>query len=140
MMLNQTLLQADLLSMNVSWLPRDLEPYNNQSGGFLLSLTLTIARAITFFIAVIVHRAFYRFMNRLPGRPINQMIYPHMVSTNLNSLSVYFCTESILDNLCFFLKTWYLPTWTYLLAILDNFSNSVIFVVIITPGEINFKP
>ena len=68
----------------LSW--QDLEPYNNQSGGFFVSSILTIARAATFFIAVIVHRAFYRIMNRLPGRPINQMIYPHMVSTNLNSI------------------------------------------------------
>ena len=88
MALNETLIQVDLLSMNVSWLPKDLEPYNNQSGGFFVSLVLTSARAVTFFIAVLVHRAFYRIMNRLPGRPINQMIYPHMVSSNLCALSV----------------------------------------------------
>ena len=62
----------------LSW--QDLEPYNNQSGGFFASSVLTMARTATFFIAIIVHRAFYRLMNRLPGRPINQMIYPHMVN------------------------------------------------------------
>ena len=73
-------LQSDL-SSNVSWFPKDLEFYENQSKGLdLMSLLLTIARSVTLIIAVIVHRSFYRVMKRLPGRPINQMIYPHMVS------------------------------------------------------------
>jgi hypothetical protein len=30
-------------------------------------------------MAIIVHRAFYKLMKRLPGRDINLIIYPYMV-------------------------------------------------------------
>ena len=78
---NKSDLQCDL-SSNVSWFPKDLEVYEKQSEGLdLMSFLLTMARCVTLIIAIVVHRSFYRLMKRLPGRPINQMIYPHMVST-----------------------------------------------------------
>ena len=65
--------------MNVSWLLEDLELFENQFN-ILESMVFTIAIYITFLMAIIVHRSFYRLMKRLPGRDINQIIYPSMVS------------------------------------------------------------
>jgi hypothetical protein len=78
-MKNSTLLQTDLLAMNISWLHKDLEIFEN-SFDLTMSLVFTLARFITFILAVIVHRAFYKLMKRLPGRAVNQIIYPYMVS------------------------------------------------------------
>ena len=72
-------IQSDLLAVNVSWFLEDLELYDNQYG-FHESFGFTVARLVTLIMAIIVHRAFYKLMKRLPGRPVNQMIYPHMVS------------------------------------------------------------
>ena len=68
----------DLLAMNISWLLEDLELYENHSDPFV-SWILTTARAITLLMAIIVHRAFYKLMKRLPGRAVNEVIYPNMV-------------------------------------------------------------
>ena len=65
--------------MNVSWLPGDLEIYENYSDP-LESGIFTMARTITLIMAIIVHRAFYKLMKRLPGRAVNEIIYPNMVS------------------------------------------------------------
>ena len=72
------MVQKDVLAMNISWLPEDLELYENHSDPFV-SWILTTARAITLLMVIIVHRAFYKLMKRLPGRAINEMIYPNMV-------------------------------------------------------------
>ena len=71
-------IQSDLLSLNVSWFLEDLKLYDDQYG-YLESVSFTVARLVTLIMAIIVHRAFYKLMKRLPGRPVNQMIYPHMV-------------------------------------------------------------
>ena len=71
-------IQSDLLAVNVSWSLEDLELYDNPYG-FLESFNFTIARLMTFILAIIVHRAFYKLMKRLPGRAVNQIIYPYMV-------------------------------------------------------------
>ena len=65
--------------MNVSWLPGDLKIYENYSDP-LESWIFTMARIITLIMAIIVHRAFYKLMKRLPGRAVNEIIYPNMVS------------------------------------------------------------
>ena len=80
---NSTLINADLLGMDVSWIPKDLELFENEFE-FVVSMVCTIARFITFAMATIVHRAFYRLVKRLPGRAINQVIYPYMVSKSVN--------------------------------------------------------
>ena len=77
-MTNNTSTYTDILSMNVSWLMEDLEPFENQFN-ILESIVCTIAIFIIFVMAIIVHRAFYRLMKRLPGRDINQIIFPYMV-------------------------------------------------------------
>ena len=71
---------SDILSMNVSWQPKDLELYDNQSD-VLTSIIFTFVRFVTFVMGVTVHRAVYKVLRKLPGRVINQMIYPSMVST-----------------------------------------------------------
>ena len=79
---NRSLSHVDLLAMNVSWTPKDLELFENEFD-FLVSMVCTIARFITFVVAIVVHRAFYRLMKRLPGRAVNQVIYPYMVSKRI---------------------------------------------------------
>ena len=71
-------IQSDMLSVNVSWFLEDLELYDNQYG-FHESFGFTVARLVTLIMAIIVHRAFYKLMKRLPGRAVNQIIYPYMV-------------------------------------------------------------
>ena len=78
-MKNSTSLHTDLLAMNISWLHEDLEIFEN-SFDLTVSLVFTLARFVTFILAVIVHRAFYKLMKRLPGRAVNQIIFPYMVS------------------------------------------------------------
>ena len=75
---NRTSLQTDLLAMNVSWLDEDLELW--YSFDLAISLVFTVLRVITLILAIIVHRAFYKLMKRLPGRAVNQIIFPYMVS------------------------------------------------------------
>ena len=78
-MKNSTSLHTDLLAMNISWLHEDLEIFEN-SFDLTVSLVFTLARFVTFILAVIVHKAFYKLMKRLPGRAVNQIIFPYMVS------------------------------------------------------------
>ena len=80
-------IQSDLLALNVSWFLEDLERYENPYG-FLESLSFTLARLITFIMAIIVHRAFYKLMKRLPGRAVNQIIYPYMVRSLLRAIDM----------------------------------------------------
>ena len=75
---NRTSLQTDLLAMNVSWFDEDLELW--YSFDLAISLVFTVLRVITLILAIIVHRAFYKLMKRLPGRAVNQIIFPYMVS------------------------------------------------------------
>ena len=80
---NSTLIHSDLLAIDVSWIPKDLELFENEFD-FVVSMVCTIARFITFVMAIIVHRAFYRIVKRLPGRAINKVIYPYTVSKGVN--------------------------------------------------------
>ena len=75
---NYNMVHKDVLAMNISWLPEDLELFENHSDPFV-SWILTTARVITLLMAIIVHLAFYKLMKRLPGRAVNEMIYPNMV-------------------------------------------------------------
>ena len=72
------IVHKDVLAMNISWLPGELELFENHSDPFESSI-FTTARVITLIMAIIVHRAFYKLMKRLPGRAVNEMIYPNMV-------------------------------------------------------------
>jgi hypothetical protein len=90
-------IQSDLLSMNVSWFLEDLELYDNQYG-FHESFGFTVARLATLIMAIIVHRAFYKLMKRLPGRPVNQMIYPHMVRCLCKSQFLFFLWPTKIRN------------------------------------------
>ena len=74
--------------MNVSWLLEDLELFENHFN-ILESMVYTIAIFITFVMAIIVHRAFYKLMKRLPGRDINQVIFPYMVKLEAKLLYIH---------------------------------------------------
>ena len=85
-------IQSDLLSLNVSWFLEDLKLYDDQYG-FLESVSFTVARLVTLILAIIVHRAFYKLMKRLPGRAVNQIIYPYMVRYIFRDIyNIYMCT------------------------------------------------
>ena len=85
---DNNIVHKDFLDMNVSWLPEDLELIKHHSYIFTSSV-FTIARVITLAMAIIVHRAFYKLMKRLPGRAVNEMIYPNMVRYD-HSISIIF--------------------------------------------------
>ena len=70
--------EIDLMAMNVTWFPGDLKVYNNQVGTVEATI-LTAVKIIVMAMAVIAQRTFYKMMKRLPGRPINHLLYPHMV-------------------------------------------------------------
>ena len=72
------IVHKDVLAMNISWLPEDLELYENHSDP-VASWMFTTARVITLIMAILVQRAFYKLMKRLPGRAVNALIYPNMV-------------------------------------------------------------
>ena len=70
--------QNELLSVNVTWFPKDLKVYENQVG-VVEATILTIVMIILLGMAVIAQGTFYQMMKRLPGRAINHILYPHMV-------------------------------------------------------------
>ena len=71
--------QTDLLDMNVTWSHKDLELYDNCFGITEATIWTTV-NTIILAMGLIAHRTFYKMMKRLPGRAINQILYPHMVS------------------------------------------------------------
>ena len=139
-------LHTDILSMNVSWLLEDLELFENQFN-ILESMVFTIAICITFFMAIIVHRSFYRLMKRLPGRDINQIIYPYMVKcrkpktllvqeTDIShqllfqiSLSLYMASNSVYTILDF----WVYPLNDFvgdIACYIFNYTRNIAFTII----------
>ena len=72
-------LKSDYLAMNVSWYPNELELYTNQAS-VIKSTIFTIIIIITFLMGVIVQKAIFKLLKRLPQRAINQIIYPYMVN------------------------------------------------------------
>ena len=71
--------QISLKAINVAWSPEDLELYENRVG-LVEAAIFTTAKIMILAMAVVAHRTFYKMMKRLPGRAINQILYPHMVS------------------------------------------------------------
>ena len=72
--------KSDFLAMNVSWYSHELELYTNQSS-ITMSTIFTVISIITFLMSVIVQKAIFKMLKRLPQRAINQIIYPYMVRT-----------------------------------------------------------
>ena len=77
-MMNNTK-NTDLMAMNVTWSDEDLKLYEENRLGFKEATTFTIAKIVIFAMAIVSQRTFYKMMKRLPGRAINQILYPHMV-------------------------------------------------------------
>ena len=71
--------QISLKAINVAWSPEDLELYENRVG-LVEAAIFTTAKIMILAMAVVAHRTFYKMMKRLPGRAINQILYPNMVS------------------------------------------------------------
>ena len=81
-------LKSDLLAMNVSWCPHELELYTNRSS-ITMSTIFTIILIITFLMGVIVQKAIFKLLNRLPQRAINQIIYPYMVQKSDRHIFIF---------------------------------------------------
>ena len=75
--------QTDLLDMNVTWSHEDLELYDNRFG-VVEATIFTVANAVMLAMGIIAQNTFYKMMKRLPGRAINQILYPHMVRATCN--------------------------------------------------------
>ena len=70
--------QTDLMAMDVTWSLEDLELYDNRIGVGEATI-FTISKTIVLAMGIIAQKTFYKMMKRLPGRVINQILYPHMV-------------------------------------------------------------
>ena len=70
--------QTDLMAMDVTWSLEDLELHDNRIGVGEATI-FTISKTIVLAMGIIAQRTFYKMMRRLPGRVINQILYPHMV-------------------------------------------------------------
>ena len=75
--------QSDLMAMNVTWSDEDLELYDNRFG-VVEATIFTMANAVMLAMGVFSQKTFYKMMKRLPGRAINQILYPHMVRATYN--------------------------------------------------------
>ena len=90
--------QTDLLDMNVTWSHKDLELYDN-SFGIMEATIFSTVNTLILAMGIITQRTFYRMMKRLPGRAINQILYPHMVRTiNITFVSIYVPWPIFLDT------------------------------------------
>ena len=70
--------QTDLMRMDVTWSLEDLELYDYRIG-VVEATIFTICKTIVLAMGMIAQRTFYKMMERLPGRVINQILYLHMV-------------------------------------------------------------
>ena len=119
-------IQSDLLGVNVSWFLEDLELYDGQYG-FSESFCFTVARLVTLIMAIIVHRAFYKLMKRLPGRAVNQIIYPYMVRYIFRDIyNIYMCTcnSHKTISICYELSSSALKSQLWLI-IFENFAKNI---------------
>ena len=98
----KNLRQADLMAMNVTWSDEDLEFYVNRFG-VVEATIFTIANTVMLAMGVIAQKTFYKMMKRLPGRAINQILYPHMVRDRYNH------TANIYDRITMELQSIIVP-------------------------------
>ena len=70
--------QTDLMAMDVTWSLEDLELYDHSIGVGEATI-FTISKTIVLAMGMIAQKTFYKMMERLPGRIINQILYLHMV-------------------------------------------------------------
>ena len=70
--------QTDLIGMDVTWSLEDLELYDHRIGVGEATI-FTISKTIVLAMGMIAQKTFYKMMERLPGRVINQILYLHMV-------------------------------------------------------------
>ena len=65
---------------NLTWALKDMKLYTTQTDD-LSALMFTILSFFTIGFGILVHRAIFKLLNRLPSRPVNILIYPAMVRT-----------------------------------------------------------
>ena len=70
--------RTDLMGMDVTWSIEDLKLYDHHIGVGEATI-FTISKTIVLAMGIIAQKTFYKMMKRLPGRVINQILYPHMV-------------------------------------------------------------
>ena len=70
--------QTDLMGMDVTWSLEDLKLYDHRIGVGEATF-FTISKTIVMAMGMIAQKTFYKMMERLPGRVINQILYLHMV-------------------------------------------------------------
>jgi hypothetical protein len=111
-------LKSDLLAMNVSWCPHELELYTNRSS-ITMSTIFTIILIITFLMGVIVQKAIFKLLNRLPQRAINQIIYPYMVKkSDRHILKILYIFKLICISLTFLIiRLCCLLSWDHIYCI-----------------------
>ena len=102
--------QTDLMGMDVTWSLEDLELYDHSIGVGEATI-FTISKTIVLAMGMIAQKTFYKMMERLPGRIINQILYLHMVRATytLQRITGYWFLEIIyflksFPNLMFFAK------------------------------------
>ena len=88
--------QTDLMGMDVTWSLEDLELYDHSIGVGEATI-FTISKTIVLAMGMIAQKTFYKMMERLPGRIINQILYLHMVRATytLQKMTGYWFLEII---------------------------------------------
>ena len=66
------------MGMDVTWSLEDLELYDHRIGVGEATI-FTISKTVVLAMGIVAQKTFYKMMKRLPGRVINQILYPHMV-------------------------------------------------------------
>ena len=66
------------MGMDVTWSIEDLKLYDHHIGIWEATI-FTISKTIVLTMGMIAQKTFYKMMERLPGRVINQILYLHMV-------------------------------------------------------------
>ena len=71
--------KSEVFSANLSWQPSDLKLYTTQTDDFTALMFSTISFMIVI-LGILVHKAVFKLLKKLPDRPINMLIYTAMVS------------------------------------------------------------
>ena len=72
------------MGMDVTWSLEDLKLYDHRIGVGEATI-FTISKTIVLAMGMIAQKTFYKMMERLPGRVINQILYLHMVRAYIHT-------------------------------------------------------
>ena len=94
--------QTDLMGMDVTWSLEDLELYDHRIGVGEATI-FTISKTIVLAMGMMAQKTFYKMMERLPGRVINQILYLHMVRATYNTIKDHWLVWFL--EIMYFLKS-----------------------------------